>query len=697
MRFVLIAICASALPVMVLFAIEQLAPRQSRPNWQQFLVYPAVALAAAGLVLAFERSGIRRTITQSGLDRLVADLPVAVYQGILTPDGQFQRHYLTPSFVRVTGWTVEQVADDAAYIALVPNDDRPYAEAHHGKAVRDGDAVSEYRLQRPDGSVGWFRHQTRLIASTDEGAELIGTLSDITSAHELTARTAASEARFRGFLEASPDAIIVTDEDGLVVMASQRVEAIFGYKPSDLIGRPHSILVPDTLRRAHADHVRDFLGAPQVRDMGQGRELRGRRQDGSEFPAEITLSPYRAAEGLFIVSAVRDVTLRQRAQDQLRQAQKMEAVGQLTGGVAHDFNNLLTTILGNVELLEWGDKAFDAESGALIAAIHRAGQRAALLIKQLLAFSRERPLKPQTIDLNGLIDGMSDMLRRTLGERVVVEVTLADGLWSTQVDVNQLENAILNLAINARDAMRDGGRLTIETGNTLLDDDYAAANVTSRAGAFVMITVNDSGTGMTAETLRHAFDPFYTTKPIGKGTGLGLSQVNGFVKDAGGHIKLSSEPGHGTTVKICLPRHLSTGEPDMALSASPEMALVLGTETVLVVEDKAAVRTFCAAALARLGYHVLTADNADAALRLMEREPGIALLFTDIGLPGVNGSQLADEARRRWPALKVLFTTAYAPTAIPLKQETDRDVHLLSKPYTISNMAKRVRDILDGC
>jgi PAS domain S-box-containing protein len=662
---------------------------------EQFLVHLVVALSAAGLALTWEAGRRGRTAVRAGLDRLVADLPVAVYQGLLTPEGRFQRHYLTPSIVRVTGWTVDQLPDHSAYLALVPDEDRSLAETHYDIALRDGEATSEYRLRRPDGTIGWIRHQTRRVDSPADGIELIGTLSDITASRTLTEHTAASEIRIRGFLDASPDAIVVSDEAGIIVTVSRRVEALLGYKPRDIIGKPHSILVPETRRAAHAQHVRTYYDRPLVRDMGPGEELRARRQDGSEFPAEISLSPYRSLEGLFVVTAIRDVTQRKQAQEQLRQAQKMEAVGQLTGGVAHDFNNLLTTILGNAELLEWGDKAFDAETVALIAGIGRAGQRAALLTQQLLAFSREQPLKPEKTELNAFIGGMSELLQRTLGERIVVKVNLVDGLWFTQMDTNQFENVVLNLAINARDAMPEGGRLTIETSNTLLDANYVAANAGVRPGPYVAITVTDTGTGMAEKTLERAFDPFFTTKPLGQGTGLGLSQVYGFVKQSGGHVKLYSESGNGTTVKIYLPRYLAIGESKATFALPPASAPMRGTETVLIVEDDASVRDFGTAALTRLGYHVLTADDASAALTCLDREPGIALLFTDIGLPGVNGRQLASEARQRYPALKVLFTTGYARHVFPQNGIEDA-TRLLPKPYTIDSLARQIRDVLDA-
>jgi PAS domain S-box-containing protein len=710
-HYSLVTACGAALIVGFLLGTQLFERHVLQLSGEELVVYAVVAsgtIGTIGLLLAWraQRRGLavvtasRQRVmaveaARTELERLVMGLPVAVYQGHLASDGLFKRSYLTSSIVRVTGWTAEQIPNDTAFLALVTSEDRPIAEAHYREAMRDGEATTDYRLKRPDGTVGWFRQQTRLAALTGGGADLIGTLSDITKKHALTEQVALDEARFRGFLESSPDALVITDRFGLIVMVSQRVEAVFGYKPEDLIGRPHGTLVPTHHRKAHAVHLHNFFDAPAVRDMGTGQALKGRRQDGSEFPIEVRLSPYPAPEGLFVIAAVRDITQRQQAEDQLRQAQKMEAVGELTGGVAHDFNNLLTAILGNAELLDWGDSKTDVETTALIAAIRRAGQRGALLTQQMLAFSRKQSLKPEVTNLNLLISMMSDMLRQMLGDGITVQVTQAGGLWPSFVDRNQFENAMLNVASNARDAMPDGGRLTIETSNVTVDDDYGTADGGLRAGLYVMIAVSDTGEGMNEETLQRAFEPFYTSKQVGHGTGLGLSQVYGFVKQSGGHVKLCSEVGHGSIVRIYLPLHHASGDPEIKSTTVSEPARVRGTETILVVEDESSVRDFSCAALTRLGYHVLAADSAAAALAIITQEPRITLLFTDIGLPAVSGRQLAEEARRRYPDLKVLFTTGYAPGAAEQDRTLHPGVDMLTKPFTIDKLARQIRDILD--
>ncbi len=385
---------------------------------------------------------------------------------------------------------------------------------------------------------------------------------------------------------------------------------------------------------------------------------------------------------------------RARTEAQLRQLQKMEAVGQLTGGIAHDFNNMLAVIISSLNLLQRRLARGETDVGRLADAALEGAQRAASLTQRLLAFSRQQALSPAVIDVNRLVGTMSEMLSRTLGETVRLETVLAGGLWKAHVDPGQLESAILNLAVNARDAMPEGGRLTIETANAYLDDGYVATHADVVPGQYVLIAVTDTGTGMDADVLAKAFEPFFTTKPVGRGTGLGLSQVYGFVKQSGGHIKIYSEPGHGTTMKLYLPRHQMDGEP-AALPILPS-GTSTGTETVLVVEDDDRVRMTTVEALVDLGYTVLAADGAAAALTLIETRPEIALLFTDIVMPEVNGRKLADAALKLRPDLKVLFTTGYTRNAVVHNGVLDHGVELLGKPFTIQQLAAKVRHVLDG-
>jgi PAS domain S-box-containing protein len=393
---------------------------------------------------------------------------------------------------------------------------------------------------------------------------------------------------------------------------------------------------------------------------------------------------------------------RRKAEDLLRQSQKMEAVGQLTGGVAHDFNNLLTVIVGGLdvigrELAKLGEVPSAARIGRARDLALQGAQRAAILTNRLLAFSRQQALDPRPLDANRLVADTAELLRRTLGEAIALETVLAGGLWLAFADQNQLETAILNLAINARDAMPQGGKMTIETANTYLDEAYAEAVAEPlEPGQYVLIAVADTGSGMDRSALERAFEPFFTTKAAGRGTGLGLSQVYGFVRQSSGHVRIYSEPGHGTTVKLYLPRHQGADEHVQAAESAAAAARAIGRETILVVEDDEALRVFAVEALGELGYRVLHASDARIALDILDGEPGIDLLFTDVVMPGgMNGRQLADEAAKRRPTLKVLFTTGYTRNAIIHHGRLDPGVNLIGKPYTFEELGVRVRTLLD--
>jgi signal transduction histidine kinase len=388
---------------------------------------------------------------------------------------------------------------------------------------------------------------------------------------------------------------------------------------------------------------------------------------------------------------------REQLADQLRQSQKMEAIGQLTGGLAHDFNNMLSVIIGSLNLLRRRLARGETDLGKYIDTALDGADRAATLTHRLLAFSRRQPLIPQSLDANKLVAGMSDLLRRTIGEQIRVETVLAGGLWRTCVDRGELESAILNLAVNARDAMPDGGRLTIETANCHLDDSYASAHVDVPAGQYVLVAVTDNGCGMTSDVAANAFDPFFTTKGAGKGTGLGLSQVHGFVKQSGGHVKIYSEPGEGTTIKLYLPRFHGTEEiAVVARTVDGPIPRGDADTLILVVEDDERARQVTAESLRELGYSVVHAGSAVSALKILDAHPDVRLLFTDIVMPDVNGRQLAEEALRRLPGIKVLYTTGYTPNAIVHNGVVDPGVQLISKPFTLEQLARKVHAVLDS-
>jgi signal transduction histidine kinase len=454
--------------------------------------------------------------------------------------------------------------------------------------------------------------------------------------------------------------------------------------------------------------------AGMAEDLGEGRPLRSAPPTFSEAAVISTALVEAAAElkkrseiiavhqadleGLVeerTRQLVEETERRQQSESALRQSQKMEAVGQLTGGVAHDFNNLLTIIIGSIEAILRARPDDQPRVRRLSETALQGAQRAAALTARLLAFSRRQPLAPVPVDLNALVRDMTDLLHRTLGEQIELEGVLTPRLWRVEVDPNQLENAILNLAVNARDAMPAGSKLTIETSNTSLDEGYVEHQPDVSVGQYVQLAVSDNGSGMSRETASRAFEPFFTTKEVGKGTGLGLSQVYGFVKQSGGHIAVYSEPGYGTTIKMYFPRYLGA---DTATEspATPVPAGGTSDRTVLVVEDNADVRAYSAGVLRELGYDVLEAADAEQALSLLGTARRVDLLFTDVVLPGKDGRALARAAVERHPDLKVLFTTGYSRNAIVHQGRLDPGVNLIVKPFTFEQLASRIREVLNS-
>jgi PAS domain S-box-containing protein len=495
------------------------------------------------------------------------------------------------------------------------------------------------------------------------------------------------EERQRVF-DTSHDLILVTDPAGNYVQVSPSSIAILGYQPGEMIGRSAvDFIHPDDLENTR-NEMRSARHGKQKRNF----ETRYVHREGHPVPLEWSGSWSAQARRHFFIG--RDLTEKQAAEAQIRQAQKMDAVGQLTGGIAHDFNNILTVITGTIGIL--GEAVADKPELAGIATlIDEAADRGASLTKHLLAFARKQPLQPREVDVNALMLETAKLLRPTLGEHIQITPLLAPDAWTALVDPNQLSTSVLNLALNARDAMLDGGKLALETSNIHLDESYAEMHNEVTAGDYVMIAVSDTGRGIPAGDLERVFEPFFTTKEVGKGTGLGLSMVFGFVKQSGGHIKIYSEEGHGTTVKLYLPRASGAGLAEGA-SAAPEN-VEGGHETILVVEDDAMVRRYVITQVASLGYATLEAGNAAEALQLIDANPTIDLLFTDVIMPGaMNGRQLANEAQRRRPALKTLYTSGYTENAIVHHGRLDPGVLLLAKPYRKSELAKMIRTALDG-
>lgn len=473
---------------------------------------------------------------------------------------------------------------------------------------------------------------------------------------------------------------------------SPPINEIFGIDRTAALDDPKLLL-----DRIHSDDRAGFVAsiAEAARKFANwSQEFRIIRPGGELRWLRSQAQPYRQASGEAAWDGiVIDITEHRRRDEQLHHAQKMEAVGQLTGGVAHDFNNLLTVILGNAEMLREALPA-DSRLKRLADMTARAAERGAELTRRLLAFSRKQALQPKLVDVCLLVRQMESLLRRALGEQVEIALVLAHDLWLTKIDPAQLEAAILNLAVNARDAMPDGGKLTIEVANVEIDADYASRNEGVAPGCYVMIAVSDTGTGMSPEVAVRAFDPFFTTKEVGKGSGLGLSMVYGFIKQSSGHVKVYSEPGHGTTVKLYLPR--STDAAPAEVPVARQRTVTGGRETILMVEDDDLVRAHVGGLLGELGYDVLVARNGPEALEALRRNPTVDLIFSDVVMPGgMNGRQLAEAARRHRPGLKVLYTSGYTDNAIVHNGMLDPGIELLSKPYTREALALRLRAVLD--
>jgi PAS domain S-box-containing protein len=501
-----------------------------------------------------------------------------------------------------------------------------------------------------------------------------------------------SEQLARGIIDTALDAFVQIDESGSILNWNSQAEAIFGWPRQDALGKHFlELLISGADRKELKAALKRFLASGQEQILGRRREIVARRRDGKEFKAEMSVTALKTRGGYLFNGFFRDLTDKIAAEERIRQAEKMEAVGQLTGGIAHDFNNILTVITGTIEILA-DAVAKEPELAAIAKMIDEAASRGADLTQHLLAFARKQPLQPRETDLNTLIIETVKLLRPTLGEQIEIESLFEDESCLATVDANQLATALLNLAINARDAMPDGGKLILETRSVVLDDNYASLHSEVRPGRYALIAVSDTGTGIPAGILDKVFDPFFTSKAPGKGTGLGLSMVYGFVKQSAGHIKIYSEEGHGTTIKIYLPP--GTGA-SLAPEAATAPAVPGGHETILVVEDDKLVRDSVLTQLRSLGYVTLEAANGAQALAVIEAGHPFDLLFTDVIMPGaMNGRQLANEVQKSKPGLKVLFTSGYTENAIMHHGRLDTGVLLLAKPYRKSDMAAMIRKAL---
>ncbi|MCA1326702.1 PAS domain S-box protein [Herbaspirillum sp. alder98] len=619
----------------------------------------------------------------------------------------FRMNMLNPAFQQQTG--IDTAWADGRMMSEITPSIRDELVVIYS-AVLDGSRRGQFEIQVPELENRWFEVRAQRI-DEDSFAALFIDISGRKTAEQLIIE---SELRFRSFAQSMPNHVWTATPAGELDWFNERIHDYAGVASAALEGA-------GWLRLLHADdRARHAQAWQQAIEGGDGFEIEYRllRHDGAYrwhigravpmcneageierwIGSNTDIEEQKVAEAALSQLAT---TLEQRVeertgellamQETLRHSQKMEALGKLTGGVAHDFNNLLQVISGNLQLLA-RELGGDARAGRRIANALAGVARGARLASQLLAFGRRQPLEPKVLNLSRLVMGIDDMLRRALGEAIEIETVTAGGLWNTFADPAQVENALLNLAINGRDAMTQGGRLTIELRNAWLDDVYAGAHAELRPGQYVMLAVSDTGSGIPPEVLEHVFEPFFTTKPEGQGTGLGLSMVYGFAKQSGGHVAIYSEPGQGTTVKLYLPRNEQAED---VANDSPVQPAEGGNETVLVAEDDDEVSATVVELLSELGYRVLKARDAEAALSIIESGIAIDLLFTDVVMPGkLKSPEMARKARERIPGLAVLFTSGYTDNAIVHGGRLEPGVELLSKPYTREALAHKVRSVL---
>jgi hypothetical protein len=516
---------------------------------------------------------------------------------------------------------------------------------------------------------------------------------------DVTERRAA-ESKFEQFLEFAPDAIVGVAPSGEIVLVNKQAETLFGYAREELIGELVEALVPERFRKAHPNRRKGYFEEPRTRGMGAGVELYAVRKDGSEFPAEISLSSIETEEGILATAAVRDISERAESerekalQEQLAQSRRLESVGQLAGGIAHDFNNILGVIMNYAEFVA-DDLDDDSQGRKDVEEIRRAAERAAALTRQLLIFSRREVVKPELLYLRNVVTELENLLRRALGERVELITRFGDDPCSVEADPGQIEQVLVNLAVNARDAMPDGGRLVIEIDRTDLDEEYAYMHPDTEPGAYVRLKVSDTGVGMDEETVRRAFEPFFTTKGKGEGTGLGLATVYGIVTGAGGRIDIYSEPGMGSTIKIHLP--VSAAAPGENKARQEERPMG-GGEVVLVVEDEPDVRRMAERILTKGGYSVITTSGGEEALEVCrQQDQQIHLLLTDVIMPGMLGTELVEQIKTVRPELNVVFMSGYSHEVLaPGALAENGGSAFIEKPFNAGELLRTVRGLLDG-
>jgi PAS domain S-box-containing protein len=648
-----------------------------------------------------ERSAILQSVHQQELSgRLVSlmnNVPGAVYRGLR----DWSLVFIGADVKRITGYAPEELLSGAAkWKELIHPDDldsvrQSFREAAHGKlrVLR-----VEYRVLHKDGGIRWLEDRRQLVYDPDgKFAYVDGLLLDITDQKRSEEELRSTYEKLQAVVEASPLAITALDREGKVSMWNRAAERMTGWTEGEAIGMRLPIVPEEKMSEFQA-----LLGRARGGEPLSGVEVRRQKKDGSPIDVSIWTSPLRDRRGevTAIMAVLADVTGRRQmeealrnSEEQLRQSQKMEAIGLLAGGIAHDFNNLLTAIRGYSDLLL---QRLDGGSQMRrdVEEIRKAGERAASLTRQLLAFSRKQVLQPKVLDLNAVVAGMDNMLRRLIGEDIDLVAVLKPGLWNVRADPCQVEQVVMNLAVNARDAMPRGGKVTIEIANVELDGPYVRRHAVVMPGPYVMLAISDTGTGMDEVTKSRLFEPFYTTKDKGKGTGLGLSTVYGIVKQSGGYIWAYSELGKGTAFKVYFPRFGSTG-PEAAREGAPGSA-PHGRETVLVVEDEEVVRALVRDILEGSGYTVLTASDGEEAQSVGRgHNAAIHLIVTDVVMPRMGGREAAETLAPHLPGVKVLYMSGYTNEAIVRHGVLDPGIPFLEKPFTPDALLRKVRRVLD--
>lgn len=588
---------------------------------------------------------------------------------------------------RIYGYSRDEIVGQPIDIFYPPDvRDTTAIEKELQVATAEGSREEQGWRVRKGGALFWADVITTVVR--DASNAVIG-YSRVTRDNTDARRT---EMLLRSVLDNTLDGIISIDMRGRILSFNRAAERIFGYKAEEVHGKNVNVLMPAPYHAEHDGYLENYLRTGDAKIIGIGREVVGRRKDGSTFPMDLAVSEFYLDQNRYFTGIVRDITKQKTLENQLRQAQKMEAVGQLAGGVAHDFNNLLTVVTGYSELIHAGLRPVDPMR-AFAEHIIQAANRGASLTAQLLAFSRQSVLEPKIVELNKVITETGNMLRRLIGEDITLAHRLDPDIRRVRVDPGQLAQVIMNLALNARDAMPQGGCLTIETRNAELDADYVSTHPYAKSGQYVMLAISDTGVGMSPEIKARLFEPFFTTKGVGKGTGLGLATVYGIIKQSDGLIEVYSELKIGTTFKIYLPA-LPDGNatPNDQSTRAPT-----GNETLLLVEDEAAVRDIAFLSLTAHGYRVLSASNAKDALGIaQDHGDAIDMLVTDVVMPEVSGRQLADSLRSTYPRLKVLYLSGYTDDAVVRHGILQAEVSFLQKPFSPASLARKVRQVLDG-